>query len=213
LLTKYKTIANTITNTLVIPRSLAFEPVETLSGDEYSSFSVTFLTAKFSIFLSNTGHQVIVTSKDKVETLAIVHQEWDSVVIGQSLSEAIQKWIDINLKENIIEVGAYGFKLKSIYQVGVFAFITIEYFNQDGTVYSERKQLYSVHTEVGKKALLLLDLIAINGQVDLTLIPTNNTQNPKNTALLNEYQGVRDELDYLIKTVMKLNYTQANDQN
>jgi hypothetical protein len=213
MLTKYKTIVDTIARTLVLPRALSFDPVETLAGEEYSSFNIVFLNVKFTIFLSSTGHQVIVTNKDKIETLVIVHQQWDSVVIGQTLSEAIQKWIDSNLKENIIEVGAYGYKLKTINRTGVFAFISIEYYNQDHTVYSERKQLYSIHNEIGKKCLLLIDLIAHNDIVDLTLIPTTNTINPPNTAIMNEYKGVIEELDFVIKYVMQNNLAKSYDNN
>jgi hypothetical protein len=199
MLTRYKMIVDTVVRTLVLPRSLSFDPVETMAGEEYSSFNVEFLNVKFSIFLSNTGHQVIVTNKDKIVTLVVVHQEWDSVIIGQSISKAIQKWIDANLNETIIEIGGYGYKLKTIHRTGVFIFISIEIYNQDHTVYSERKQLFSIHSVIGKKCLLLIDLIAHNDIVDLTLIPTLNTMNPaKPITKMDEYKGVIEELDHVI---------------
>jgi hypothetical protein len=207
-------IVDTVVRTLVLPRSLSFDPVETMAGGEYSAFNVEFLNVIFSIFLSNTGHQVIVTNKDKIVTLVIVHQQWDSVIIGQSISQAIQKWIDSNLNETIIEIGAYGYKLKTINRTGVFVFISIEFYNQDHTVYSDRKQLFSIHSVIGKKCLLLIDLIAHNDYVDLTLIPTLNTTNPANPiSLMDEYKGVKEELDYIIKFVMFNNFAQSHEKN
>jgi hypothetical protein len=214
MLTRYKMIVETIVRTLVLPRSLSFDPVETMAGEGYSSFNVEFLNVKFSIFLSNTGYQVIVTNKDKIVTLVIVHQEWDSVVIGQIISQAIQKWIDSNLYETIIEIGAYGYKLKTIHRTGVFVFISIEFYNQDNTVYSERKQLFSIHSIIGKKCILLIDLIAHNDIVDLTLIPTLNNINPANPiTIMDEYKGVIEELDHVIKYVMLNNYAKFYEKN
>jgi hypothetical protein len=207
MLQKHRTIIDVITRNINIPSNLILSIEPTITSETFSSVTIGILDKRFSVFLTNNNSQVSVYSEKHCETLHIETNQWDSVMIGQILGEAIQKWINNNLEFDFMFWGCYGFKITSMRKVGVFIFMEVDCYDKNHVIRDSRKTIHSVHSEIGNQSVMLIDLFGDTMFFDPTHIPTMNTSNPRFNAILNEYQGLSIELAELIQYCLNQNKT------
>lgn len=205
MLTRHHTILSTILRTIKIPDNINCSVVPFVTTKSFTSVTIEILEYKFTIFMTNNNSQVNVYSDNICTTLAIESIQWDSVVIGQVLGNAIQQWIDTKLGNQFIYMGCYGFKIKSIRRVNSFIFLNTDYYDQNHNLHGSKASIHSVNDYLGSNAITLIDLFGDRVSFDPSSIPTMNMINPKHCAVLLQYQGFQEELQELVIHEMNKN--------